>query len=71
MLDVQCPRPYLNNGSVFQIGRNVGSSAVYVCPHDTVTVGPKTRACQSTGQWSGTQPCENYLFIRSSNNVYL
>ena len=65
------------NGQVSTSGTTFGETATYSCNPGYNLVGDNTRACQATGNWSGSEPtCERMLLlsnmpIRSVHNVFL
>ena len=61
---IECERlPDIENGRVILSGTIVGSTATYSCSSGYILVGDRTRTCQSSGRWSGSEPfckCKNY-----------
>ena len=65
------------NGQVSTTGTTFGETATYSCNPGYNLVGDNIRACQATGNWSGSEPtCERMLLlsnlpIKSVHNVFL
>lgn len=56
-------------GSVEYDSTTVGSIAMYSCNTGYMLSGDRTRTCQDTGMWSGTQPTCQREFVVS--DVYV
>ena len=55
------------NGLVVQLGSDTGSVARYSCDEGYTLDGNAVRVCQSSGEWSGTDPtCESKLHVCKS-----
>ncbi|XP_062498995.1 sushi, von Willebrand factor type A, EGF and pentraxin domain-containing protein 1-like [Corticium candelabrum] len=56
---IQCPdisNKIIEDGSILNNNRLLGSIAVYECNRGYRIAGDKTRVCQSNGKWSGNPP---------------
>lgn len=53
------------NGQVSHTGRTTfGQAAIYSCDAGYNLVGNRTRTCQATGVWSGSEPTCQRMFVQ-------
>ena len=63
MCDVLSP---VDNGAIALTGTFVGATATYTCDTGYILEGNEVRLCQSSGQWTGSEPScrskETFIF---------
>ena len=59
-IGVDCSTPkQLRDGTISYDGTGYNMVVVYKCDEGYSPIGPSTRVCQSSGEWSGEEPfCE-------------
>ena len=65
LLTVDCGSlPDPANGSVTHtVGTSLGQTAIYSCNTGYKLVGDNTRTCQATGNWSGSPPTCQGMYV--------
>lgn len=71
LIDIDCGSLVApDNGFVNVPSTNFGSTALYQCNNGFILIGDRTRVCQRSGSWSGTNPVCQGIYVESSFNYF-
>ena len=64
--------PDPTNGRVdHTAGTSLGQTATYSCDRGYNLVGDSTRTCQATGNWSGSEPTSQGMFLKGDVTFFM